>query len=455
MKIRTRIALVSTLATAAIFAGVVVLVMVFSSSNRESEFFRTLYDEAVTKANLFFSGTVDAATMHEIYLNNRETIDEVEVAIYDGSGTLIYHDDHEIDLVKETPEMLREIRAGGLLEFYEGRYQVVGLVYDHAGESYIVTAAAYDGYGLSKLAALRTFLLSVFIVALLLLYIAGNWIAGKALSPVKGIVDQVGDITGSRLGRRLPAGNPADELGELSAAFNGMLDRLERSFEAQSRFLSNISHELRTPLSALRAELEIAMLKERTPEEYREYIGRASEDAASIESLSAGLLDLARAGSDSSRISMKEVRIDEALLDARAVVIRANPGYEADIIFGPDEDDERTVTVRGNSYLLYTAFANLIGNNCKYSPDRTSTVTLSHYGDRLQIRFSDTGTGIPRGELDRIFEPFYRGADSAAVKGHGIGLTLAKTIIELHGGTIEVSSQQGEGTVFIVSIPYI
>lgn len=443
------------MATTAIFTAVVLLVMLFSSRNREKEFFNMLYDEAVTKANLFFSGTVDPETMHGIYLNNRETIDEVEVAIYDVRNELIYHDDHEIDLVKETPEMLADIRTGGIVEFYSEKYQVVGLTYDFGGDTYVVTAAAYDGYGLAKLAALRTFLLSVFIVALLLLYIAGNWIAGKALSPVRDIVAEVGKITGSRLSRRLPAGNPADELGELSAAFNGMLDRLERSFEAQSRFLTNISHELRTPLSALRAELEIALLKERQPGEYREYISRALDDAATIESLSAGLLDLARAGSDSSRISMKEVRIDEVLLDARGLVMRGNSGFEADIIFGPDQDDERTVTVRGNDYLLCTAFVNLIGNNCKYSPDKTSTVTVTHYDDRVLLRFSDKGAGIPKEELNRIFEPFYRGGGGSIAKGHGIGLTLAKTIVELHGGGIEVSSQPGEGTVFIVSLPHL
>ncbi|MCD8072564.1 MAG: HAMP domain-containing protein, partial [Alistipes sp.] len=321
MKIRNRIALSATGITTAVFTVIVVMVMLFSSANREKQFYKTLYDEALTKTNLYFSGKVDSATMHEIYRNNRQTIDEVEVAIYDQGNRLVYHDDSEADIVKETPQMLESIRADGISQFYSGKYQVVGLVYDHGGEEYTVTAAAYDGYGMSKLKAMRVFLLSAFFLALILLYISGYYVAGKALFPVKDIVDEVEAITGNRLGKRLPVVNPNDELGELSGAFNNMLDRLEQSFQAQSRFLSNISHELRTPLSALRAELEIALLKERLPGQYEQYIERALEDARNIEELSAGLLDLARAGSDSSRISMKEVRTDEVLLDARSLIM--------------------------------------------------------------------------------------------------------------------------------------
>ncbi|MCC8034378.1 MAG: HAMP domain-containing histidine kinase [Rikenellaceae bacterium] len=455
MKIRNRIALSATAVTTAVFTVIVVMVMLFSSANRERQFYKTLYDETLTKANLYFSGKVDSGTMHEIYRNNRETIDEVEVAIYDEADRLVYHDDSDADIVKETPQMLSSIRSGGVSEFYSGKYQVVGLVYTHDGKEYTITAAAYDGYGISKLKALRVFLLSAFILALVLLYISGYYVAGKALSPVKDIVDEVEAITGSRLGKRLPVANAGDELGELSGAFNNMLDRLEKSFEAQSRFLSNISHELRTPLSALRAELEIAILKERLPGQYEQYIERALEDARNIEELSAGLLDLARAGSDSSRISMKQVRTDEILLDARSLIMRANPGFHVEIIFGQDNGEENWITVRGNAYLLSTAFANLIENNCKYSSDHHSTVTLTHHREFVHIRFSDTGPGIPKGELGRIFDVFYRGSSQGSAKGHGIGMTLAKTIIELHGGTIEVRSEQGEGTVFIVSLPHI
>jgi len=455
MKIRTKLTLRYTLVTAAIVSVLIAVVLISSDKNRETEFYQVLESEAITKAHLFLNGNVDPQTMHEIYMNNREFINEVEVAVYDSELELLYHDATEIDIVKETPQMLHRILEGSPLRFHQGDYQVTGLVYEFNGKNYIVTAAAYDGYGHAKQKTFASTTIFIWVAGILLLAGVGYLLAKASLSPISEIVDEVESITGSNIDKRLEIPNPEDELGELGQTFNRMLDRLEKSFDNQKMFVSNISHELRTPLAALIAEMDLMLLREHTSGEYRQAIENMRLDAKKIERLSLGLLDLARADYDSGRITQKTCRLDELLMDATTVVLRANPTFRVELLFDDSMEEEELITVLGNEYLLRMAFVNLMENNCKFSADCTSRVNISYFEGNSVLRFSDTGVGMSAEEASNMFTPFYRGKNSAQTSGHDIGMALVHKIVQLHKGTIEVYSQEGEGTVFILHIPHI
>ena len=140
----------------------------FSEQSRSTEFYRDLKREAITKSNLFLENRVNAKTMQSIYLNNREFINEVEVAIYNVNNQLLYHDAIEIDIIKETPIMLTQIKEKGTLEFKVNEYEAIGLMYSFQGKDYILTAAAFDGYGKAKQDSLQIILIiSAFLVYLL------------------------------------------------------------------------------------------------------------------------------------------------------------------------------------------------------------------------------------------------------------------------------------------------
>lgn len=455
MKIRTKLAIRYTAATAAVFLFLILAIYLFSEHNRSETFFRDLKKEAITKANLFLDNRVDAVTMQSIYMNNREFINEVEVAIYDTDFKLLYHDAREIDIVKETPEMIKKILVKKSIEFYQDHYQAIGMEYSFHGKNYILTAAAYDGYGYENLKSLQTVLILLSLLGLIILVGVGYFLARSALSPVTAIVDEVETITAQHLNKRLPVVNEKDELGELSSTFNRMLDRLENAFHSQKMFVSNVSHELRTPMAALITELELAVLKERQPEVYKEAIRNALQDSHRIVKLIEGLLNLAKADYLPEQIRMEEVRLDELLLDAREVVLKANSGYTVELVFGQESDDENAITVMGNGYLLTTAFVNLIENNCKFSANKTSSVQITFWQDKSIIRFSDTGTGMSSEDVENLFVPFYRGENGWSTQGYGIGMALTQKIITLHKGSIEVNSQVGDGTVFTVELPHI
>ncbi|MFT4073511.1 MAG: HAMP domain-containing sensor histidine kinase [Dysgonamonadaceae bacterium] len=293
------------------------------------------------------------------------------------------------------------------------------------------------------------------IVCIVAIVLAGYVLAGKAMSPFEKMVDDVENISESNLDRRLTQEKRRDELGELAQTFNEMLDRLEKSFDSQKMFVSNISHELRTPLAAMIAEIELALMRERTNQEYQEVMNNILTDAHRMERLSKGLLDLARAGYDPSKITKENIRLDEALLDARDALIKHNKGYSINLIFDQEADDENLITVFGNEYLLKTAFINLMENNCKFSENNASIVNISFWEENSIIRFSDTGIGVSADNIGKMFDPFFRGENSTQAQGHGIGMTLVSRIIALHDGNISVRSSKGEGTVFVVSMPHV
>ena len=265
MKIKTTLTLKNTGVIAVVFLLCMSLIYLVSEHIRSNTFFHNLRSEAVTKAHLFLQDQVDAHIMQSIYLNNKEFINEVEVAVYTPDFRMLYHDAVENDIIKESPEMLTRILQEKEIEFHIGKYQAIGMVYPFQGKDYIVTAAAYDGYGHTNLLELQKTLIILFLFGLLLLFVTCYFLVRASLKPIREIVREVENITASHIDRRLPVRNEKDELGELSLAFNDLLERLEISFNAQKMFVSNVSHEMRTPLAALIAELDLALQKERSP----------------------------------------------------------------------------------------------------------------------------------------------------------------------------------------------
>lgn len=456
MKIRTALTLKNTCATAAVFLLCTLLVYLVSDHTRSRTFFHDLKSEAITKVHLFLKKRVNAKTMQEIYLNNQAFIHEVEVAIYTPDFRMLYHDAVQNDIVKEDRAMIDRILREKEIEFYIGKYQAIGMLYPFEGKEYIVTAAAYDGYGYDNLSELAHTLLGLFVVGLLLLFVVGYLLAQASLRPIRDIVKESAIITASQMSRRLPVKNKDDELGELSTTFNELLNRLEISFNAQKMFVSNVSHELRTPLAALMAELDIALQKQRSQEQYQTVLQNALQDAHRMTKLIDGLLNLAKADYSQEQIKMEEIRLDELLLDVRENILRAHHDYRIELIFEQeDADDDRLITIQGNHYLLSIAFANLIENNCKYSADHISVIQISYWDKWVIVRFSDNGIGMSPIDKQHLFTLFYRGKQDTVVEGHGIGMALSQKIILLHHGEIAVHSQEGQGTTFVVELPHL
>lgn len=456
MKIRTRLAFLFTLITAAILLVFAAIIYFSARQNREREFYTSLKKEAITKANLFLNAKVDAATLQTIYKNNHKAINEVEVAIYDTSFHLLYHDAVDIDFVKETRQMVDDIIKKKVIKFYQTGWQVIGVLYHFDNRDYVITAAAFDQYGYSKLSSLRKNISEVFFVSVLLIFLIARLFIKKIFAPLVEMTNKAKTISATNLDLRLKTNsNNKDELSQLANTFNEMLNRLENSFDAQKNFVANISHELRTPLSAMITELELSQFKERSIAEYKTIIRHSLSDAKKLARLSNSLLDFAKASYDPSEINFSTIRLDELLLDAQLQLQKANPEYDIDILFEKEFDNDDLISVNGNSYLLKTAFVNLMENACKFSENKQCTVSISYGNENVTLKFTDKGSGIPEEDLPNIFIPFYRGRNKKFADGNGIGLSLTQKIITLHKGEISVQSKIDEGTTFELKLPHV
>lgn len=455
MQIRTRVTLLFTSLVAALMLAFALTVYFTSSETREDEYFKRLKQQAVTKANLLFDAKITPEVLQLIYKNAPNALFQEEVAIYDTAFHLLYHDAVGLDKVKETRQMIDNILFRKELQFYVNDLQVVGFVYVHKDNHYVITAASKDEYGLAKLVTLRNTLIIIVLISIVLIFFVGQFLAKKALQPVSSLLSKVKKISATNLDLRVDEGNRKDEIAALAITFNEMLTRLEHSFDAQKNFVSNISHELRTPLTAMLAELQLTAEKDRSNETYKQAINHSIEDTQKLIRLSNSLLNLAKANYDPAEVAFRDLRADELLLDARNDVLHNQSAYKVAILFEQENDNDRYVSVKGNEYLLKLAFINLIENSCKFSADHRSIIYISCNETSVFLRFSDNGIGINPLDLPHLFTPFYRGANKKFAEGNGIGLSLVKKIVDLHDGELSVQSKENAGTDFVITLRHI
>lgn len=451
MNIRKKLAIQFTIIVSAILLLFSFSVYLVSSQYRESDFYARLKDRAITTAKLLIEvKEVDSLLLKIIDRNTYALYDE-SIRIYNFKNEEIYTSNDD-DTIKYSVEFINSIRENAEVHKIIGKKEILGITYsEYPEKKYVIIASAYDKFGLGKLSNLRLVLVIGFLASILLAILSGMYYAGRALNPISNVIEEVKKISASNLNLRLSPGNSKDEIASLSITFNEMLARLETSFATQKNFVSNASHEFRTPFAILLSEIELSLMKERTNEEYCEALKSIAQEIKHLNNLSENLLELTRASLDESAFQYAPLRVDELILQTREYLLKSCPDYNVDIDFGILPEDDSIITFDGNEQLLSLAFYNLMGNACKFSADKRVNVILKTDSKKIQIIFSDKGIGIPKDELDIIFEPFFRGSNSRLQKGHGLGLSLVKKITDLHKGKIKVSSILNRGSSFTIT----
>ncbi|HZU03229.1 MAG TPA: ATP-binding protein [Ktedonobacteraceae bacterium] len=278
------------------------------------------------------------------------------------------------------------------------------------------------------------------------------WLAGRAFRPIHRLAHTAREIGANDLHQRVLVPTARDEVQEFALIFNQMIERLEKAFMQQRRFVADASHELRTPVTAVRSMTEVALSQPGSSEDYMGVLREVNAEAERLSRLINDLLALARADERQVQFDVDSVRLD--LLATDTVESLEPLALERDITLSFQTAEP--ATVRGDAARLIQVIIGLVDNALTYTnAGGRVTVSVEIHDATAYLIVSDTGIGIAQEDIGHIFERFYRAdpARSRAAGGCGLGLALVEWIVHAHGGKVTVESQMGRGSTFTVVLP--
>ncbi len=451
MKLTFKINLLFTGIVCCILLGMAFLIFGISSENIHRSFRQQVKSRAGRAAyfyNIFRNDTTNL--LKSLDANAPPVLFNKNIGIYSGEYKELYEfHDQDVTELKPDTAWLSEAKENGE-HFLRSGEKDIGVFYQDDG--IFVMVAAENVTGKAYINNLRKIFVIYLPVAAVVTLIAGYLFSRTIVRPIKRTIHDVKLITSQNLSHRLFAGKGKDELAQLNETFNALLNRLEESFAMEKRFISNASHELSTPLTSISSQIEVALLQDRKIEGYKNILSSVLKDCQGLHQLVRNLLEIAKAGSHGG-ISLEKVRIDEILTNAYSDILRQQSNYKIELDFPDLPEDENEVMVFGNSHLLHSAFKNIMENGCKYSPDNRTKVELLIKGHNAEIIFSNKSEFLPSDEIEKLFEPFYRGGNAGNKPGVGLGLTLTRRIIGLHKGNLAIRSEQSTGTFISIILP--
>jgi len=286
-------------------------------------------------------------------------------------------------------------------------------------------------------------------LALLLAAGGGYLLARQALAPVGAMSRKARQIGADTLAERIPVGHESDELGHLATTINDLLERLERAFASQRRFMADASHELRTPVAIIQGEADVTLSRAgRGADELRESIVVMQRAASKLTRIVQNLFLLAR--TDAGEYPMQRTRF--YLDDLIAECVRSLRNIAAARGVRLEQDGQTDLMIVADEELVMRMLLNVVENALKFTAaGGTVSVTAAGEEGAFVIRVTDTGPGIPEADRERIFDRFFRAAGNNA--GAGLGLPIARWIAKAHGGSVELERSTGEGSTFRIALP--
>ncbi len=377
------------------------------------------------------------------------------IQVWDRSGNLL-------QAIPDLPLLRQPLDSAGLL----APQPVLREVYAVSGHFRVLTVPVFAGTrrvatlqvaaSLQVLDLARQQMIASLIALLLFSIPLAGWaswlVLGHALAPLSTMLETATQINrASDLSRRIPVERASeDEIGRLIQAFNQTLERLEQLFTTQQRFLADVSHELRTPLTVIKGNMDLMRRMKRFDPESLESV---EEEVNRLTRLVNSLLLLAQAESGYLQLNFEEVELDTLLVEVYQELRLLAQNKKLDLKLSEIEQ----VQIEGDRDRLKQVFLNLVSNAIQYTPSGGEvSLSLQRVGQQARLIVRDTGPGISPEDLPHIFERFYRAEKSRTRSGQGgfgLGLSIAKWIVDRHHGHIQVESRLGEGTTFIVWLP--
>ena len=424
----------------------------FLSNYSYADFYKRLeVSVSVAEKRHFESNHKDAQVLKNIREEHLELLsDEKEYILYCPSETAI----KQIAETNSIPiNLLNLVYTQKFANFQKDDIFYYGKKRETAKGFYFVIVSAKNYYNSHHLILLRKVLLVGGFISILIIIYLTYLFSKRFFDPIDKIITKVNSISTDNIHLRLDDIKNTDEIKRLTTTFNNLLNRIEIAFETNKNFISNASHEFGTPLTAIIGEADVALLKDRTPVEYKEALQKILKQSERLNKISQSLLFLAQIGYKENKFNYSIIRTDELILQANEIMNQLIPKNNIKIDFELLPENPKKLKVMGNKDLLMLAITNIMTNACKYSSNKPVIVSLASTNSEIVLIIKDQGIGIPESELPFIFDPFFRASNTAAYDGYGIGLPLSQNIIKIHKGELMINSVLHKGVTVQVKIP--
>lgn len=451
MKTQTKIAIIFFIFSLSIVIFLSASIYFFTSQYSFDDFYKRLEIRAIVNARMLDSATIQSPILKEVREVHLARLQNEKEYVFDLSGA----DDAaaQFDIPGVPASFFQEIESKGKAFYRLNDTFFCGVRYNGESGEYFVVVSADNYYNTHHLLYLRNiFLIGILVTAILTLAISVVF-SRMVFNPVKQITTRVREIGFKNLSLRLDRRAGNDEVAELEKTFNNMLDRLETVFVTQQNFISNASHELNTPLTAIIGQAEVALSKERDAGDYKQTLAVILRKAERLEQITRSLLNLAQTGFDGKTQKNERIRADQLVWDVKNTIDMIYPDNKVKLNMSLLPENPENLKIRGSEKLLHTALSNIVTNACKYSNNKTVIVTIRSSGNKVWIIVKDFGIGIPKEDMEFIYDPFFRASNAKNFDGYGIGLALTRNIVRLHNGDIKVTSGIGAGTAVEISLP--
>lgn len=403
---------------------------------------------------LVFSGELDLGEHSQE--GEHENGVEYFARVFDASGSPTFDDSAEMSYVPVDTQVVERTLAGESntrrMEVGDDSMRVKTVPIERDGQIAGVLEVGLEDDVSDTLGTLLSIMGIAYVMTLVMASFGGIFLAGRALSPIDKLTRVARHISAEDLGQRLNLQLPDDEVGRLAHTFDGMIARLDDSFRRQRQFTADASHEIRTPLTVMKGQIDVALQRERKPEDYRQVLQAINEEVDRLIRLAGSLLTLARADAGQIPLAFESLSLTDVVASATEQVAPMARERGVKLQITPSA----TVTIQADEDLLLHLLLNLLDNAIKYTPAGGQVSVGCRLVDaQVELWVRDTGCGIPEEQLPYIFDRFYRvdKARSRREGGAGLGLAISRWIAEAHGGSISVESAEGKGATFAVRLP--
>ena len=402
------------------------------------------------------------AVAGELYFQNRAefhrfnylTLPDQHETIIGPDNKIIYNSSGPDDY-KLTAGLLARAREKEVFFSYPARpwntdKEGVALSFVIDGTRYVSVVTAYDLGGRQASNSLLFILVVGNIVLLVIVAFAGFWFARRSMLPFDQLIKQMNPASVNDFSFRLQSTSKADEAAYLANSFNELLGRLQTLANSQEHFVAYASHEIRTPLTVVKGILETSFAYDKALADVRTSMEKALFRLEDAITLTNSLLQLAEVEGLQSVRMQQDVNIVDTILDSISYFGEKHPDQQIELTLSDIfTEQSQVIHIIGSSVLLRTVLINILDNASKYSDKKTVKLDVDLDDQEMVIAITDQGMGIPPEQLENIFMPMMRANNVGKVPGFGLGLTIAKKIIDMHRGTLTVSSEPNQTKVFI------